>query len=150
MDERGGVDSDTITVTVTEPPNQVPIAIATATPANGFAPLSVQLDASTSFDTDGSITSYTWDWGTGSATGASVAEVFQVGTYQVTLTVMDNEGAFSTDMVTITSLGANTDTDGDGIFDSNDNCPTVPNPNQNLFTFYEDEMLTVMALEMLV
>ena len=30
------------------------------------------------------------------------------------------------------------DSDGDGIPDASDNCPTVFNPNQNLFTFYFD------------
>jgi len=106
---------------------------------SGEAPLSVDLDASGSTDSDGVITSYAWDWGIGTATGVNpTGIIFPIGTYTVELIVTDDEGAMDTIVVTITSLDPNADTDGDGILDSNDNCPTVPNPSQNLFTFYDD------------
>ena len=62
----------------------------------GTAPLTVQLDASTSTDTGGSIASYAWNFGDNSAAGSGVttSHVFQAtGTYTVTLTVTDNGGA---------------------------------------------------------
>ncbi|MBA7541492.1 hypothetical protein ES705_33806 [subsurface metagenome] len=43
-------------------PNQPPIASFTATPASGVVPLEVYFNASNSYDSDGSITSYDWDF----------------------------------------------------------------------------------------
>ncbi|MFD2518395.1 T9SS type A sorting domain-containing protein, partial [Salinimicrobium flavum] len=56
---------------------------------------------------------------------------FAVGTHLVTLTVLDNEGASDTDEVTIiVEPGNQDDSDGDGITDTLDNCPTINNPLQ--------------------
>jgi PKD repeat protein len=54
---------------------------------------------STSSDTDGTIVSYKWNWGDSSSndTIASPTHTFtQAGTYTVSLTVVDNDGASST------------------------------------------------------
>jgi len=56
-----------------------------------------------------------------------------------TAPVTDFTGATDTDVVTVTVTAApGVDTDGDGIDDLDDNCPTVPNPNQELFLFFAD------------
>src|SRR5690606_19154104 len=69
--------------------NLFPEARITASPRSGAAPLEVHFDATRSFDLDGEITSYAWDFGDG-ATGVGLAishTYTEPGTYQVTLTV---------------------------------------------------------------
>ena len=117
--------------------NAAPTAVARATPTSGESPLSVSLDASQSSDADGTITDYAWAWNGGSASGVNPQATFITGTYDVTLTVTDNDGATATDGLTI-SVTAPLDTDGDGVPDSEDNCPTVANPDQSLTTYYTD------------
>jgi hypothetical protein len=55
---------------------------------------------------------------------------YQAGVYRINFTVTDGE---QTDFeeVTITVLDVIVDTDGDGVPDAIDNCPTVPNPDQS-------------------
>ncbi len=120
------------------PGNQLPVAVASATPTAGTAPLSVQLEGGSSYDPDGSITSYAWTWTGGSTTGVRPTATFATGSYVVSLTVTDNRGATATATVTITATAPATDTDGDGIPDAVDNCPAVYNPGQQLFTYYAD------------
>ncbi|MCB1909997.1 MAG: PKD domain-containing protein [Rhodocyclaceae bacterium] len=74
--------------------NQPPVAVATANPASGTAPLAVQLSASGSSDADGSIVGYSWDLGDGSppVQGATVAHTYAQGSYTATLTVTDDQG----------------------------------------------------------
>ncbi|QPF76553.1 PKD domain-containing protein [Roseateles sp. DAIF2] len=67
--------------------------------------LSVALDASGSRDPDGSIASYAWNFGDGSAaaSGARVSHAYaRPGTYAVTLTVTDNQGASASRSASIT------------------------------------------------
>jgi PKD repeat protein len=72
----------------------------------------VAFDASGSSDSDGSVTSYEWDFGDGSsATGAQVSHSYgSAGDYEVTLTVTDDDGATATatETVTVTDPGAGT------------------------------------------
>ncbi len=97
-------------VTVAAPANKAPIANAgtdrtITAPAN-----SVNLDGSASYDPDGTIASYSWvlKTGTGSITisngNTSKPSVvgLTTGTYSFQLTVTDNSGATSTDLVTVT------------------------------------------------
>ena len=77
-------------------PNVPPVASFTATPASGTAPIVVQFDASASTDSDGSIASYGWNFGDGSASGSGVTtnHGFQTAsTFTVTLTITDDRGA---------------------------------------------------------
>jgi PKD repeat protein len=87
------------------PPNSPPVAEFAATPS-GFT---VGLDASASADTDGSITSYAWTFGDGTGgIGATTQHTYAAqGTYPVTLTVTDDDGATDevTQDVTVTSGG---------------------------------------------
>ncbi|WP_116107537.1 MopE-related protein [Lewinella sp. IMCC34191] len=92
------------------PTNQSPIAIASATPASGTSPLTVQLSSTGSYDPDGSIVSYVWTWDGGTATGPSPVEVFTTGEYAVSLTVVDNEGGTATDIVNVSVSSPTTTT----------------------------------------
>lgn len=81
--------------------NRPPEALFEAAPASGEAPLEVLLDASQSYDLDGEVVSYGWDFDDGaSATGRIVTHTFvDPGVYLVTLTVADDEEA--TDSATL-------------------------------------------------
>lgn len=74
--------------------NRAPAASFTAVPSN----LSVAVDASASSDTDGTVVSYAWAFGDGgTASGVTAAhEYAAAGTYTVTLTVTDDDGATGT------------------------------------------------------
>ncbi len=75
--------------------NQPPTADFSISPANGTAPLQVMLDGSGSFDPDGSIVAYTWNFGDGSPeqSGQNVSHTFvATGILTVRLTVTDNLG----------------------------------------------------------
>ena len=77
--------SATTTITVTAP-NTAPTASFTATPTSGEAPLTVSLDGSGSSDLEGSIVSYSWDYGDGSPLGSGVtsSHIYNTpGTYTV-------------------------------------------------------------------
>lgn len=77
--------------------NSQPLALATAVPDNGLAPLSVQLDGSGSSDADLDPLDYLWDLGDGgSSTEASVAHLYPQGVYQAVLTVDDGNGGIDT------------------------------------------------------
>jgi len=84
---------------VREIPNQEPVALFTAAPGFGTAPLTVNFDASGSHDPDGTIASYQWDFdgdGTFDGQGVNAGYTYTVAnTYTVKLRVSDNRGAFS-------------------------------------------------------
>jgi PKD repeat protein len=93
-DNQGATDSTTRTIRV-GPTNQPPVATFTVSPANPNVSQWVRFDASGSSDPDGSISSYQWNFGDGS-TDTGVTRYHQyasAGTYTVTLTVTDNQGA---------------------------------------------------------
>jgi len=99
------VDNDGVSNAVTHvvqvgSTNQPPTAAFNFTP---FAPgISewVRFDGTSSVDTDGSITSYSWNYGDGGATGSGSVVYHQFtapGMYNVVLTVIDNDGASDTE-----------------------------------------------------
>ncbi|MDF4222870.1 PKD domain-containing protein [Maribacter sp. M208] len=100
VDSEGLTDTATIDITVTQisSGNNPPVAMITATPLNGEAPLLVEFDASASSD-DNEISSYSWNFGDGSSvgTGIQTSHTFEtVGVYNVVLTVIDTEGLTDT------------------------------------------------------
>ena len=110
-DENGATNTKTFTVTTT---NQSPVAqiVTVPSPAIGDPGFSVTLDGGGSYDPDGTLASYSWNFGDGAtATGLSVTHAFsttlpvQYKTYQVTLTVTDNDGGVA---VTTTPVIVNT------------------------------------------
>ena len=111
-DDQGAIDMATDIITVdpdpsTPPPvdNQVPVAIASSNwTAGGVASLVVGFNGASSYDNDGTIVSYSWDFGDGSAAmiGSAVEHTFNAGSYAISLTVTDDKGAMDTNTVTIT------------------------------------------------
>jgi endonuclease I len=73
--------------------NEAPLARFTTSCTD----LNCNMDASASSDTDGSITDYAWDFGDGmTAAGVLTSRSYaDTGSYLITLTVTDNEGATS-------------------------------------------------------
>ncbi len=86
--------------------NTPPNAVLTATPLSGQAPLQVQFDGTTSYDPDGSIVTYTWNFGDGgTADGPTATHSYsQAGTYTGSLRVTDNQGASDSAAFTIQVL----------------------------------------------
>lgn len=84
--------------------NVPPVASISASTTSGEVPLTVSFDASGSSDSDGSIISYSWNFGDGStASGQTVSYTYSTaGSYNAVLTVTDNEGATGQTSVTIT------------------------------------------------
>lgn len=89
-------------------PNQAPVAVAEANPSSGSVPLDVTFSAAKSYDPDGSIGNFTWTYHDGSYSYGSTGYFTynQPGTYVVTLTVYDGQGATGIDTVTITVGGS--------------------------------------------
>ncbi len=93
-DDDGASDSISQTIRV-GPTNQAPSAAFAFSPTNPAVDSWVQFDGSSSVDPDGSIVSYSWNFGNGtSGTGAVAWHRFSApGTYVVALTVRDDDGA---------------------------------------------------------
>ena len=89
-------------------PNTSPTAVFGFVPQSDFthAPLAVQFGASASFDADGKISSYEWDFGDGT-TGSGVRPVhtyYNPGEYPVTLHVFDDRGGEGVANLTVSVL----------------------------------------------
>jgi len=112
-DNAGATASATVTVTVNNlpaPPNQAPIADAGGNSIITLPVNSATLNASASFDPDGSIASYAWSKTSGPAQYAitnagaystTVTNLVQ-GVYVFTVTITDNSGATATANVSVT------------------------------------------------
>lgn len=102
-DAEGLSDSVTQSILVDPPPNTAPVAVITATPAQGRAPLQVSFIGENSFD-DKEVISYRWIFGDGYGSNAPnpVHIYTQPGIYGVTLTVEDEEGLSDTTSINIT------------------------------------------------
>jgi PKD repeat protein len=100
--EEADNDTDTITeqnyIIVTIYSNLSPVADA-AGPYSGTEGEAISFDGSGSVDSDGTIVSYLWDFGDGeTSTDQNPMHVYeQDGTYQVTLTVTDDDSAEDSD-----------------------------------------------------
>jgi len=90
--------------------NSRPVAIFSADPTSGPSPLAVDFDASGSYDPDGTVVVYSWDFGDGaSETGVTTSHTFTTTTdktYTVRLTVTDDGGKSATTSATISVTGS--------------------------------------------
>ncbi|RJS70404.1 PKD domain-containing protein, partial [Methanophagales archaeon] len=77
--------------------NQPPIASFTYSPLNPVVNQTITFNASSSYDPDGTIVKYEWDFGDGNITSTTEETInhsySEAGSYEVTLTVTDNDGA---------------------------------------------------------
>jgi len=103
-DDQGAPSSVTATKTVL---NRLPISSFTESLETAYSGENIEFDASASYDSDGVIVGYFWDFGDGAnASGVSVDHAYVVnGTFSVTLTVTDDDGASSITQATKTILG---------------------------------------------
>jgi len=95
-DDDGATDTTSATKTVLKIVlNQGPIASFTESAETVSSGESIHFDASDSYDPDGYIVSYSWDFGDGNtATGVTSDHAYsEDGNYTVTLTVTDDDGA---------------------------------------------------------
>ncbi len=104
------------TVVPADDQNQAPRAVFSPSTLSGQVPLEVSFNASGSFDPDGSIVAYSWNFGDGSSSsGAVTSHVFtSAGTYNVKLTVKDDDGATATKTVSISVANSNNNSGGSG------------------------------------
>ncbi|MCB0851249.1 MAG: PKD domain-containing protein, partial [Bacteroidetes bacterium] len=105
--------------------NQPPVASFSAN--GGSTPLEFNFDATSSYDPDGIITSYAWDFGDGNTgTGVSVMHTYATtGTYNVSLTITDDSMATdiateSIDVQFTTSVDAQISGSSDDVEEKND------------------------------
>jgi len=91
-DSEGLWDVVSKSITVWAPP----FAFFTYSPTTPVPNESITFDASSSYDPDGNVTSYTWDFGDGNITYTTVNIIthtyLSLGNYSVSLTVTDNHG----------------------------------------------------------
>jgi serine protease len=76
-------------------PNSPPVASFSTNVTPSVNSLSVSLNAGNSTDSDGTISSYSWDFGDGSSgSGVNTSHLYAAaGSYTISLTVTDNDGA---------------------------------------------------------
>jgi len=104
-DGNGGIGSEIIQITSTEIDiNTSPVAMFTTSVIEGYAPLSIMFDASSSTDADGDLLTYTWDFGDNTTdVGVTSSHTFTAaGDYTVQLTVFDSNGGSDSTITIIT------------------------------------------------
>ena len=93
----------------TEEQNVPPIADASASKKSGLPGAALTLDGSRSSDPDGYITTWSWTFGDNtSGTGEITTHIYlTTGTYQVTLTVIDDKNATDSDTISVGIISTN-------------------------------------------
>lgn len=112
-DSYGAQATDTVKVIVANTINDLPFVTFTIEPEISLAPATVLLDASGSYDPDGKIIAYVWNFGdeTGRITDSpkTTHTYTLAGEYTVTLTVQDSRGgtaSFSKTFLCVSEVGA--------------------------------------------
>ena len=113
-DNDGLTGSSALVITVNAPANQAPVAVISTNQNAGTAPVAIAFSGASSYDSDGTISAYLWNFGDGTtSTAAAPAKTYTVpGTYVVSLRVTDNAGATATASVSVT-VAADPSTDFD-------------------------------------
>jgi PKD repeat protein len=103
-DNSGFTATSGVTINVSTAANLLPVAVVGANVTSGNAPLTVNFSSQGSYDPDGAIASYAWNFGNGAASNqANPSYTYtSAGNYMATLTVTDNGGAASSGSVSIT------------------------------------------------
>ncbi len=105
----GSIGQYTLDATLINPnASYPPRASIVSSVQQGFAPLTVSFNGASSHDPDGVITEYIWDFhdGNGIISGEQVEYTFtEVGIYDVTLIVTDDQGLNAQTTTTITVIG---------------------------------------------
>ncbi len=104
-DTSGGDDDDDYV----PPVNQPPVANVSASDTFGFVGSHITFDGSLSSDSDGYITSWSWDFGDGTTGDGEITthDYSKNGTYAVKLTVTDDNDAADTDTISVVIGTAN-------------------------------------------
>ncbi|MBI2060974.1 MAG: PKD domain-containing protein [Nitrospirae bacterium] len=104
--DNDGMSCDKMLTILVEPPNKPPVAVIFADPVKGFAPLDVGFKGDSSFDTDGTVAAYAWDFADGAtaATAKGPHSFTKDGVFNVKLTVTDDDGATGTSTLSIEVL----------------------------------------------
>ncbi|RLI63693.1 MAG: hypothetical protein DRO67_05345, partial [Candidatus Asgardarchaeum californiense] len=113
-DNLDSTDIDTTYANISELPEEKEPPIADANgPYSGLTFQNITFDGSDSYDPDGNIVNYTWNFGDNTTGyGASPMHIYNLsGIYIVTLTVTDDDGLTDSDTTNATIL---LDSDGDG------------------------------------
>jgi PKD repeat protein len=107
-DDLGAKGRKSADLTVTPGQNHPPVATIVPSTRTQESGKTINFDGSASFDTDGTIAGYSWDFGDGGHAGFAIVSHAFVLTdntqrdFTVTLTVTDNQGAASNASVTVT------------------------------------------------
>ena len=102
IDNNGTTDTDIIDVTIGEYINQLPTAFHGG-PYEGITGKSITFSGSNSFDSDGIITNYTWNFGDGIEGYGEITKhkYSETGSYLIMLTVIDNDGGIHTAVTSV-------------------------------------------------
>ncbi len=111
-DNGGLVGTDIVVINVAAAPvapNSPPTAVASGTNVTGQGPLTVNFSSAGSNDSDGNISSYSWNFGDGTSSNvANPSKTYSTaGNYSARLTVTDNGGASATSSAVDVSVTAN-------------------------------------------
>ncbi|MCR4437672.1 MAG: PKD domain-containing protein [bacterium] len=104
MDKRGSLFHRILgEIPVIESRGYAPMPVIQATPTSGTMPLTVRFDATTSYDLDGRIVSYLWEFGDGDSSWSPVVThtYLEDGGYEPRLYVTDDQGQTSMTFVYI-------------------------------------------------
>jgi len=87
-------------------PNVPPVAVCRFSPSNPTTAIDIQFSSSGSYDPDGWITSYSWDFGDGSSSTLPnpTHKYARAGSYTVRLSVWDNKGMASSPAICIVNV----------------------------------------------
>jgi PKD repeat protein len=105
----GSVGEFLLSGTVSAAASQPPVAVVSAAPLSGVAPITVNLSSGGSYDPDGSLARFEWNFGDGSpvAVGPTASRMYSnPGAYTATLKVTDNSGLTDTKSVTVNATNA--------------------------------------------